>query len=80
MRLNFLSALLPEACAFLHQHLTASVLGVKLLLMPFHRDVELTVEAARAMRRAVSHAQRVRQLLLLLPHAAKCPLPVLLQA
>jgi hypothetical protein len=59
VRLNFLSSLLHEAYDHLHQHLTASVLGVKLLLLPFHRDVSLTPAAARAMRAAVSHCQRV---------------------
>lgn len=63
MRLNFLSSLLHEAYDHLHQHLTASVLGVKLLLLPFHRDVNLTPAAARAMRAAVSHCQRVRHML-----------------
>jgi hypothetical protein len=60
VRLNFLSSMLPEAYDHLQQHLTASVLGVKLLLLPFHRDVALTPAAARAMRAAVSHCQRVR--------------------
>lgn len=59
MRLNFLPTLLPEAYDHLHQHLTASVLGVKLLLLPFHRDVRLNIEAVRAMRAAVKHIQRV---------------------
>ncbi|WIA08442.1 hypothetical protein OEZ85_007879 [Tetradesmus obliquus] len=67
VRLNFLSSLLHEAYDHLHQHLTASVLGVKLLLLPFHRDVSLTPATARAMRAAVSHCQRVGGLLLVVP-------------
>lgn len=59
MRLNFLSQLLPEAFAHLHQHLCGSVLGRKLLLLPFNRDVDLDVGGARAMRAAVEHCKRV---------------------
>eukprot|EP00878_Enallax_costatus_P005957 GHUV01006249.1.p1 GENE.GHUV01006249.1~~GHUV01006249.1.p1 ORF type:complete len:2036 (+),score=737.34 GHUV01006249.1:1069-7176(+) len=67
VRLNFLSTLLHEAYSHLHQHLSASVLGVKLLLMPFHRDVTLTPQTARAMRAAVSRCQKVGGLLLVVP-------------
>jgi hypothetical protein len=59
VRLNFLSTLLPEAFAYLHQHLCASVLGRKLLLLPFHRDVDLDLNAARAMRAAAEHCKMV---------------------
>jgi hypothetical protein len=60
VRLNFLSTLLPEAYSHLHQHLCASVLGRRLLLLPFQRDAPLDVKVARAMRAAVEHCQRVR--------------------
>ncbi|KAG2496793.1 hypothetical protein HYH03_005201 [Edaphochlamys debaryana] len=42
VRLNFLSTLLDEAYAHLHAHLTASVLGRKLFMLPYHRNLELT--------------------------------------
>ncbi len=60
VRLNFLSTLLPEAYSHLHQHLCASVLGCRLLLLPFQRDAPMDVKVARAMRAAVEHCQRVR--------------------
>jgi hypothetical protein len=63
VRLNFLSQLLPEAFAHLHMHLCASVLGRKLLQLPFNRDLELDLAGARAMRAAVEHCRRVGQLL-----------------
>jgi hypothetical protein len=59
VRLNFLSQLLPEAFAHLHLHLCASVLGRKLMQLPFHRDVELDLAGARAMRAAVEHCRQV---------------------
>jgi hypothetical protein len=52
--------LLAEARGHLHQYLCASVLGRKLLTLPFHRDVELDLGGARAMRAAVEHCRRVR--------------------
>ena len=59
VRLNLLSTLLHEAHAHLHNNLCASVLGRKLLLLPFHRDVALGLAGARAMRAAVEHCRRV---------------------
>ena len=41
VRLNVLSTLLGEAHAHLHQHLCACVLGRKVFVMPFHRDVQV---------------------------------------
>ena len=43
LRLHFLPTLLHEAYDFLHYHLCAGVLGRKLFILPFHRDVDLTV-------------------------------------
>jgi hypothetical protein len=62
VRLHFLSKLLPEAHAHLAQTLTASVLGVKLFTLPFHRRIKLEqqdVRAMRAMRAALHYCQQV---------------------
>ncbi len=59
VRLNFLSALLPEAYGHLHQHLCASALHRKLLLLPFHRDVVLDASAAQAMMATVQYCKQV---------------------
>jgi hypothetical protein len=60
VRLNFLTTLLPEAYSHLHQYLCGSVLGRRLLLLPFQRDAPLDAKVARGMRAAVEHCQRVR--------------------
>jgi hypothetical protein len=49
VRLTFLNQLLGEAFSHFHKYLSASILGRKLFLMPFSRDVELTVERVRAI-------------------------------
>lgn len=50
VRLHFLRALIDEAYQFLHNTLTGSILGRPLYVMPFHRDVQLTLENVRSMR------------------------------
>ena len=52
-RLHFLSALLNEAYSYLQNHLTASVLGVKIYLTPFCRDVQLNVDSIKVMKNAL---------------------------
>ena len=49
VRLYFLSQLLKEAYAHLHRYLSSSVLGCKIFLLPFNRDVILTPEMAKMM-------------------------------
>jgi hypothetical protein len=58
VRLHFLAQLLPEAFDFLHEHLTAGVLGTPLFQLPFHRDVEVTPERAAALLAAAEHCRR----------------------
>jgi hypothetical protein len=58
VRLHFLSQLLPEAFEFLHEHLTAGVLGTPLFQLPFHRDVEVTAERGAALLAAAEHCRR----------------------
>jgi uncharacterized protein YbaR (Trm112 family) len=59
VRLNLLSTLLHEGFDYLHQHLTASVLGCKLFMMPFHRKVPITAQGAKAMLETAKYCQRV---------------------
>jgi hypothetical protein len=61
VRLNFLPTLLDEAYGHLHRYLTASVLGRKLFLLPFNRDVKLDVTQARTMRACLMYCQQVRK-------------------
>lgn len=49
IRLNFLPELLPEVFDYLHETLTGGIFGTKLFEFPFHRDVEVTPESARAL-------------------------------
>ncbi|KAG2486452.1 hypothetical protein HYH03_014899 [Edaphochlamys debaryana] len=67
VRLTFLSTLLDEAYGHLHAALTATLLGRRLLALPFHRDVELTAAGARAMTAALRHCQRDGGLVLVAP-------------
>ncbi|CAM9681753.1 unnamed protein product, partial [Ectocarpus sp. 8 AP-2014] len=58
VRLHFLSALIAEAYEFLHHALTGSLLGRRLFLMPFNRDVQLTLEGAHAMHGTLDRCRR----------------------
>jgi len=59
VRISFLSQLLPEASAYLHSFLTASVLNKKIFQQPFHRDVQITPEGVSAMRASLAYCQQV---------------------
>jgi hypothetical protein len=59
VRLNFLPTLLDEAYGHLHRYLTASVLGRKLFLMPFNRDVRLDEIKARTIKACLTYCQQV---------------------
>jgi hypothetical protein len=58
VRLNLLSTLLDEGYAHLHSYLTASVLGRKLFLLPFNRDVQLDAAAARTIMGSLLYCQQ----------------------
>ena len=60
VRIIFLSQLLHEGRAHLQQHLTASVLGRKVFVMPFHRGLQVTPQAVGSMKAALSYCQKVR--------------------
>ena len=51
VRLHFLSTLLDEAHSHLHNHLCASVLGLKLVALPFNRRAQRQAMRSHACRR-----------------------------
>lgn len=55
----FLSQLLHEGRSHLQQHLTASVLGRKVFVMPFHRGIQVTPQALSAMKASLAYCQKV---------------------
>ncbi|CAM9398568.1 unnamed protein product [Choristocarpus tenellus] len=67
VRLNFLSSLIDEAYSYMHQHLCASIFGYKVFRMPFHRDVQLTVSHALAMRKCLERCQQEGGVLIVAP-------------
>lgn len=46
IRVIMLSNILAEGYEYLHQHLCASAINMKIMVLPFHRDVEITRENA----------------------------------
>jgi hypothetical protein len=63
VRLNFLSTLLEQSYSLLSNSLCASLLGRKVFVLPFHRDVEMTEKRARAMLACLNHCKRVSVLI-----------------
>lgn len=57
-RLNFLSPLFMEAYSYLHNHLCASILGIKLYALPFCRDVELDEDKIQTMALIIGECKR----------------------
>lgn len=55
-----MATLLDEAHDHLHNFLCASVLGRKLVTLAFHRNVQIDVKGARAMRACLNHCMKVR--------------------
>lgn len=62
VRVIFLSQLLHDGKAHLQQHLTASVLGRKVFVVPFHRGIQVTPQALGAMKASLIYCQKVRLL------------------
>ena len=58
VRLHFLSQLIGEAYHFLHRHITASLMSRRLCLLPFHRDVRLTINDTRRMYEGLVRCMR----------------------
>ena len=67
VRMHFLSALIGEAFDYLHHVLTGTLLECPLFLMPFNRDVELTLGRAQAMRGCLERCRRAGGAVLITP-------------
>jgi hypothetical protein len=67
VRVNVLSQLFHDMYAFLHQNLCATVLLRKVFVMPFNRDVELTVPRVALMRQCLNYCSEVGGVLLVAP-------------
>eukprot|EP00903_Cladosiphon_okamuranus_P011180 g10551.t1 len=67
VRLHFLSALIGEAFDYLHHILTGTLLEHPLFLMPFNRDVQLTLDQAQAMRGSLERCRRAGGAVLITP-------------
>jgi hypothetical protein len=59
VRLNLLPALMEEAYAHMHACLSASLLGRKLFVQPFHRDVSVTPKIVKLMSAAMAYCKKV---------------------
>ena len=66
-RLHVLSPLLTEAVGYLRAHLCASALNLRVLQLPFQRDVALTPARVAAMRACLEHARRAGAVLCVAP-------------
>jgi hypothetical protein len=66
-RIHFLTALLQEGHAHLHEFLTASVLNVKLFCLPFNRDVDLDMCKVNALHNALATCREERGVVVLAP-------------
>ena len=67
VRLHFLSQLIDEAYYYLHRHLTASLMGRRLLRLPFHRDVNLTLHDVKVMHDCLTRCMLARGAVLVAP-------------
>lgn len=67
VRLHFLGALIGEAFEYLHHILTGTLLECPLFLMPFNRDISLTLDRAQAMRGCLERCRRVGGAVLVTP-------------
>jgi len=77
IRLHLLSPLFRESFDYLHNCLTASSLGVKLLQMPFCRDVELSLEQACVMKAVVQKSALCGALIVAPEHRASMHLKII---
>ena len=67
VRLNFLSSLLQEAGEYMHNVLTATVIGIPVLHIPFNRDVKLTLAQAATLKVSLEHCSEVGGAILCAP-------------
>ena len=66
-RIHFLSALFDEAYKYLQNHLTASILGVKIYTMPFCRDFTLDIRSVATMKSVIDDCRSDGGALVLAP-------------
>jgi hypothetical protein len=59
VRLNLLPALIEEAYAHMHSCMSASLLGRKMFVLPFHRDVRVTPKVVTVMHSAMAYCKKV---------------------
>lgn len=67
VRLHFLSQLIDEAYYYLHRHLTASLMGRRLLRLPFDRDVSLSPQDVAKMHDCLSRCMCARGAVVIAP-------------
>eukprot|EP00752_Nemacystus_decipiens_P003638 g3353.t1 len=67
VRLHFVEALLGEAFDYLHHVLSGTLLECPVFLLPFNRDVILTLDRAQAMRGCLERCRRVGGAVLVTP-------------
>jgi len=67
VRLHFLSQLIGEAYFYLHRHLTASIMCRRLLHLPFHRGVKLTVQDVQVVRDCLVRCMRAHGAIFISP-------------
>jgi hypothetical protein len=66
-RIHFLTALLSEGFAHIHEFLTASVLNVKLFCLPFSREVELDIDKVNAIHNTLIACRQERGAVVIAP-------------
>ena len=67
VRVHTLTAIFQEMCDELRRILTASLLGCKVFVQPFHRDVKINHAGVCAMRSALDYCKRSGGVLLVAP-------------
>lgn len=58
VRFNFLPTLIGEAFEYMHQHMCASSLSCKFMVLPFQRDIELTASRIKVIHGCMRHCMR----------------------
>jgi hypothetical protein len=66
-RIYFLTALLSEGFAHIHEFLTASVLNVKLFCLPFNRDVDLDMNRVYALHNTFAACKQEKGVVVVAP-------------
>ena len=67
-RVHILNSLFKEACDFFHETLCASILDLKMYLLPFCRDVELNTSNLKCICEMLSQCRCLKGFLVLAPH------------